>query len=127
MTPPNIERGLYVNLCKTAEGDLRIERSEHGHKDFRVIEAVRDTQGSRAALFAMLEDHLLSGWEMIRPEEIAALTDAPILADDVERDDRGRLTAVGRVYWYPEYQLLDPIEELRERFEIVLQGVSSAE
>ena len=37
----------------------------------------------------------------MRPEDIGALTDAPILSDDIEYDDEGEVVRVGAVYWYP--------------------------
>ena len=58
---------------------------------------------------------LHEAWEFVRPEEVGALTDAPILAecDGIERDDDGDLTAVGKVCWFPDYQVKDPWEALR--------------
>lgn len=53
------------------------------------------------------------GLEPIRPEEIGALTSAPIFALGVERDDDGELRDMSRVFWYPSYQLYDWLEELR--------------
>ena len=60
---------------------------------------------------------------VIRPEEIGALTPAPILADDVQRDEQGKFTKVGKVYWYPDYQVRDEIEELRQHLQILFLGV----
>jgi hypothetical protein len=52
------------------------------------------------------------------------LTAAPILSDEIARDDDGRVTEAGRVYWYPDYQVRDEIEELREHLILVFQGVA---
>jgi hypothetical protein len=52
------------------------------------------------------------------------VTAAPILCDNVLRDDSGDIAAVERIYWYPDYQIRDEIEELRDKFVIVFQGVS---
>ena len=48
----------------------------------------------------------------MRPEEIGALTDAPILSDDIEYDDEGEVVRVGVVYWYPQYDVADPVAQL---------------
>ena len=61
---------------------------------------------------------------MVPPEDIGALTAAPILSDEIVRDDDGRLTAAGRVYWYPDYAVRDEIEELRPDLVHVFQGVA---
>jgi hypothetical protein len=36
---------------------------------------------------------------------------------------RSRITEVGRVYWYPDYQVCDEIEEIRAHLVLVFQGV----
>jgi hypothetical protein len=82
----------------------------------------RDAHGINAALCALLGDHLCNGWEMVPPEDIGALTAAPILSDEIVRDDEGRLTEAGRVYWYPDYAVRDEIEELRRDLVLVFQG-----
>ncbi|MGI9061916.1 MAG: hypothetical protein ACR2H5_25460 [Ktedonobacteraceae bacterium] len=39
-----------------------------------------------------------NGWSWVRPEDIGALTDAPILSDDIEYDDHGDVVSVGTVF-----------------------------
>ena len=65
-----------------------------------------------AALARLLEWQLANGWELIAPEEIGALTDAPLLSDDGERDDEGKLIALTTVYWLPNYQILSEVAAL---------------
>jgi hypothetical protein len=72
----------------------------------------------------MMEYHLCNGWDSVRPEEIGALTSCPfILSDDVERDERGELVTAGTVYWYEQYQIDSPVEELARNGRVVLRGV----
>jgi len=61
---------------------------------------------------------------MVPPEDIGALTAAPILSDEIVRDDEGRLTEAGRVYWYPDYQVRDEIEEIHQKLALLFQGVA---
>jgi hypothetical protein len=116
--------GFYVDLEKTKDGNLRIVLNKNGRRRFPEIQEQRDAFGTNAALVALLEDHLALDWEMVPPEDIGALTSAPILSDEVERDDQGQVTRVGRVYWHPDYQVRDEIEELREHHFLVFQGVA---
>ena len=53
-------------------------------------------------------------WEWVCPEEIGALTSAPILGYDVPRDDQGRIVPGKdfRVWAYMDYQVGDPVETL---------------
>jgi len=64
-------------------------------------------------IFEALEYHLANGWDIIYPEEVAALTSGLLLSDDSERDDQGNLTYLGRVYWDSQYQVQDALEELQ--------------
>lgn len=72
-------------------------------------------------IFDYLEGMLGNGFDVIHPEEIAALTDAPIIGYDVERSDQGELlpSAGMKVWWYPEYQVRDPLDDLVEKGELV--------
>jgi len=55
-----------------------------------------------------------NGWSFVRPEDVGALTDAPIISEDVDTDDQGNVRNVGTVYWYPEYDVRDPVAQLLE-------------
>jgi len=120
---PSREPGFYVDLEKAPDGNLHIHLNRRGRRHFADIREQRDAYGIHAALCALLEDHLCSGWEMVPPEDLGALTSAPILSDEISRDEEGRITEAGRVYWYPEYQVCDEIEEIRANLVLVFQGV----
>jgi len=60
---------------------------------------------------------LANGWEAIRPEDIGALTDAPIIGH-TDQDERGNVLDAYDIYWYPEYELKNPIEELKNNGEV---------
>lgn len=118
------ERGFYVDLRKADDGNLHIRLNRSGRRHFATIREERDAFGIHAALCALLEDHLCNGWEMVPPEDIGALTAAPILSDEISRNEDGQVTEAGRVYWYPDYQVRDEIEELRAHLVLVFQGVA---
>jgi hypothetical protein len=71
---------------------------------------LRGEMGTDAALGELLEDHLTNGWEFLEPAEIGALTDAPIISQDVLRNEQGDIVLVGRVFWFSNYQVEDPLE-----------------
>jgi hypothetical protein len=123
-TKSPIERGFYVDLKKVPDGNLHIHLNRNGRRHFAEIREEQAAVGTSAALCALLEDHLANGWEMVPPEDLGALTAAPILSDEITRDDQGRLTEAGRVYWYPDYAVRDEIEELRRHLTILFQGVA---
>ncbi len=61
-----------------------------------------------------------TGWSpngqlmQLSPEDVGALTDAPILTDDRTIDDDGVVSAVGKVWWYPNYMVTNFAEELAQ-------------
>ncbi len=74
------------------------------------------------ALIDLLE-HIIANSDIdwIRPEEIGAMTDAPIFGH-IDRNDQGEVVSVGDVWWYPNYMVSDPIEVLAERGTITFAG-----
>ena len=69
--------------------------------------------GTDSILADLLEDHLANGWEL--PEDIGALTSAPILSDSAQRDDQGKLTKIGDCYWFPDYAVTSELEEMLDK------------
>ena len=61
-----VERGFYVDLRKTGDGNLEIRLNRMGRRHFANIREQGDTFGTNAALFALLEDHLCGGWKWSR-------------------------------------------------------------
>lgn len=62
--------------------------------------------------------------ELIPPENIGALTDAPIIADDADflcsADGYGFVPCPeSRIWWFPNYAIIDPWEELKNRGVVV--------
>jgi len=43
---------------------------------------------------------------------IGALTSSPILATEADYNDYGDLVNIGKVYWYPNYMIADPVREI---------------
>lgn len=79
-------------------------------EELRAIAAKEIDADSKLA--EVMEWQLGNGWELVPPEEVGSLTSAPILSEDVERDSQGNVTSVGKIYWYPQYERFDPVEQL---------------
>ena len=53
----------------------------------------------------------LTGWSTngrlcrVRPEDIGALTDAPIVTNEWSVEDNGEFLVTGKVWWYPNYMV----------------------
>jgi hypothetical protein len=111
----------YVDFEKQANGDLRIILQPETREDVEDI-AVQEWTADQK-LSEVIEYQLGNGWSWVNPEAIASLTDAPILSEQVETDDDGTVTHVGEVYWYPQYEVTDPVQQLlRDGFVVFERG-----
>jgi hypothetical protein len=70
-------------------------------------------------LAKLLEDLRDSGWDLLRPAEVGISTDAPILAHGVQRDAGQHVIGADSLYWFPDYQVLNAIDALLDRGEVV--------
>ncbi|WP_321935352.1 hypothetical protein [Paraburkholderia sp. J8-2] len=87
---------------------LAIESS----KERETLEDIKDRVGHDDVRFLsdMLDEFGLLGNGVlypILPEHVGALTQAPMLSDDVEYPDDGDTIARGQVWWYPRYEIED--------------------
>ena len=89
-------RGRYFMMAPIG-GNLQIAPTPEGKEEAAAL-ADKPTD---YALSEFLEEALANGWEWKAPEELGALTSAPIIA-----------SPSGNVYWHESYQVEDPIETL---------------
>ena len=45
-----------------------------------------------------------AGFRQINPEDVGALTDAPMFTNDLEYEEDGSKKVLGTVWWYPGYE-----------------------
>ena len=116
-----IERGSYVNFETDKDGDLVISLAKgitkKARKEFmeNTSECDADTR-----FMELIDDFLCNGWDWVNSEDIGALTEAPLLTNDIEMDDNGNIIRVGVIYKYEMYQIYDPVEEIFSEDKIVL-------
>lgn len=99
---------------KDSHGNL-ILLSEKSDKDMLDTLKLRHGGDDMSFLEELLEK---TGWEgngllmHLNPEDIAALTDAPILTDDRTIEDDGSVTVSGKIWWFPNYMVTNFADEL---------------
>ncbi len=108
---------------EVVNGNLVITLTPEGRESITDAQAVGPNIDAEQFMHDLFEWQTCNGWEWIAPEEIGALTDAPILSDDAARDDEGRLTNIGRVFWFPNCQVESAVQTLRERGTVTFTGV----
>ena len=106
----------YVTLTKLPKF-LRISLTPEGREELMDKRNADGTwkAGTDSILADLLEDHLANGWEIVPPEDIAALTSAPILSDSAQRDDQGKLTGIGDCWWFQNYQIESELETMLDK------------
>ena len=102
--------GTYLTGSFASNGNLILTPTPAG-----IIEAKNHLAGplcSNDALYELLEDWICNGWAWVAPEQIGALTDAPIISPDAWTDDDGELqiTEVGHVYAQMTYMIENPVQ-----------------
>lgn len=105
--------GKYVEFDTQANGNLRITLISESREDVQEIASLRELTAD-GKLHEVIEWQLANGWTLVPAEDIGALTEAPILSEDIDYDDHGNVQHVGVVYWYPEYEVKDPVAQLLE-------------
>lgn len=105
--------GKYVEFDILTDGNLHITLLTEAREDVQEIPSSQ-TMDADNKLAEIIHWQLANGWTFLSPEDAGALTDSPILSEDVNYDDHGNAQHVGIVYWYPEYQVKDPVAQLLE-------------
>lgn len=86
----------------TPNGNLRISISGKGDHEW-VKDAVSKYPDDRTFITELLEH---TGWagngrlHQVRPEQVGALTDSPLLTNEVVYGDDGDLAEIGKYLWY---------------------------
>jgi hypothetical protein len=55
-------------------------------------------------------------YTLVEPHEVGALTDSPIIAENIEYDEiDGKLIKIfpDKIWWFPEYCIIDELEKLK--------------
>lgn len=116
----------YVDF-NVVDGNLEITLLPEG-KEF-ILETQSDPEkniGSNDFFYDLVEWQVCNGWDFVQPEEVGALTSSLILSENTERDDQNGLVQVGRVFWFPNYQVESEVETLLEKGKVVFTGVDPA-
>lgn len=131
---------LYMVLTQQGAASLKEALADRDEEHERAINRYREQllanpakkpypihyTSNDAVLWEMLEPHWTNGeLESVRPEEIGALTDAPIFANWTEDNDQGELLKIGAVYWWECYCLYDMAEELLKAGYVAIQGAEN--
>lgn len=103
-----------INLEVLPDGNLKVSLTLEGRQDLPYL---RDRFSCDSVWVEMVERYQTPGsaYMMLKPEEIGALTSAPIIGHGFAYDDYGEIQQGGdnpKVWWFPQYETVDEFEEL---------------
>lgn len=104
-----VDHGQYLTL-EEKNGGLVLTPTEEG-KEFAQELIDNGKNVENFGIYDMLEDFFGNGWESLNPEEVGALTEGALIAQDVERDEDGNFVDVGTIYWDSNYMVQDCVAE----------------
>lgn len=116
--------GLHIKLEPEGREFLESQIDSKPNDDCKFY--IWDMESERM-LWELMEYYVCNGGpEPISTESndrvfLGALTAAPIIAYDVDRNDQGDLVSVGRVFWFPNYMVEGELDTLFETGEVVFQ------
>lgn len=110
---------MSVDTRVLPSGDLEISLIDGEEYDCDRLCSMTPEQ----ALGDLLEHQIGNGWDLIDPEDVGALTDSPIISDDVTIEDDGTRTISGNVWWFPNYQIENPVGTLCDKRRVIFAHV----
>lgn len=112
-------RGALDGFDYTPSGNLIIKASNALRAG---LAAAYRCGGYWAAESLVCEMLRAAGLDIIPPENVGALTEAPIVAEADYPDTGPSPVPAGgaAIWWFPDYQVMDPWEQLKNRGRVVL-------
>ena len=103
----------YANFEILPNGDLKITLTPEGKIELEEISFNLENQYNDCDMLRdIIEHQLCNGWTWVQPEDIGALTEAPILSDNIVYNDNDIVEFINNVWWYPNYMIDNLIEKL---------------
>lgn len=112
------ERGRVFKMRLTIQpnGDLLLQASNNDRAD---LAYALNCRGFWPAFTELFEPFSCNGsytpFDAGEGNPFVGLTSAPCIAESMATDDAGNNTVVGRLWWFPDYCLRDPLDELKRK------------
>jgi hypothetical protein len=95
----------YTEFSITQQGDLQIALTANGKKKLKNLLMEHADWSDDEIFIELIDEHLITGWTIIPPEQIRALRDLLILSNTAQYDEEGNISHVDSAYWHPNDQL----------------------
>ncbi|MFA6089980.1 MAG: hypothetical protein WC755_09050 [Candidatus Woesearchaeota archaeon] len=111
----DLGHGYYVNLKILDNGNLEITPTPDALAESERFLSL----ATQIALDELFEDWICNGWGWVQPEQIGALTAAPIITDEFDIDDDGKFIANGNIWWFFNYAVENEVENLLKNGKLI--------
>ena len=106
-----------LTLSVLPNGNLRLAAGNEARARMRELQA--RGLDDIAILCALTEPYWTNGsyhpFDAGAARPFVGLTDAPCIAEELDYPDDGDPEIVGRLWWYPNYMLTSPVDELKRK------------
>lgn len=107
---------MTVNCQVLPSGDLLVTADNETRSE--IARSMNDSQ-YRGTLADIFEPHSCNGsytpFDAGEGNPFVGLTSSPCIAETMTCDDDGERDIDGRMWWFPDYMLRDPLDELKSR------------
>lgn len=104
-----------------ANGDLKITISDEDRDELH--DAIESEQGFWSIMAELFEHYACNGsyepFDAADGNPFVGLTGAPCIAERMDVDDDGERTIDGEFWYFGDYMIADPLEELEETGEVI--------
>lgn len=111
-----------MNFETTPNGNGRFTLESDDDRDMLERFMAQPVHADHGVLAMMLDFFGFSGngeLFQVSPEEVGALTDAPMFTDDVTYNEDGTRVCAGKLWWFPGYELRSFAEELLAKGSVI--------
>lgn len=115
----------YVNLEELPDSNLKISLLPGEENKAEVERIHKEHYNAYYGDILELLGYWCDSYELLQKrfyENIGALTSSPIIVKDLDIDDNGDFASVEKTWWYPNYQVSDPIEILLKHGYVIFES-----
>lgn len=101
-----------IKFTELQNGNLRLTLSEDGTKYYDEAVQIIQNNSAISALLTLTEYYWTNGWGVLEADELHQMSQAPVIVQDYTIEDDGSRTLYGKAWYYPNYMILNPLEEI---------------
>lgn len=116
---------MYTDFEVLPNGNLKISLNKNGKDDLIELKEKHEKIGTLQIWWELNEGMFTNGYSEIQPEQIGALTSAPIISDGfIDEETTKEEFKQTKFWWFPNYMVIDEVAELFEKGFVIFDKVN---